>query len=85
MAEIRNDGAPASSPQKQENSKAERRAHQEAQRAAKAAAKEASNNPVIGFCLALLEALNHTKLCGHFYCFFLLMLARGFAVDVLMN
>ncbi|CAL4934951.1 unnamed protein product [Urochloa decumbens] len=41
LAEIRNEGAPASIPQKQKTSKAERRAIQEAQRAAKAAAKEA--------------------------------------------
>ncbi|KAK3149868.1 hypothetical protein QOZ80_3AG0224080 [Eleusine coracana subsp. coracana] len=41
LAETRNDGAPASIPQKQKTSKAERRALQEAQRAAKAAAKEA--------------------------------------------
>ncbi|KAK3146623.1 hypothetical protein QOZ80_3BG0269100 [Eleusine coracana subsp. coracana] len=41
LAEARNDGAPASIPQKQKTSKAERRALQEAQRAAKAAAKEA--------------------------------------------
>jgi translation initiation factor eIF-2B subunit delta len=41
LAEIRNDNVPASIPQKQKTSKAERRAIQEAQRAAKAAAKEA--------------------------------------------
>ncbi|XP_062215112.1 uncharacterized protein LOC133915805 isoform X2 [Phragmites australis] len=41
LAEIWNEGAPASIPQKQKTSKAERRAIQEAQRAAKAAAKEA--------------------------------------------
>jgi hypothetical protein len=43
LSEIRNEGAPASIPQKQKTSKAERRAIQEAQRAAKAAAKEAGN------------------------------------------
>lgn len=43
LAEIQNEGAPASIPQKQKTSKAERRAIQEAQRAAKAAAKEAGN------------------------------------------
>jgi translation initiation factor eIF-2B subunit delta len=43
LAEIQNDGAPASIPQKQKTSKAERRAIQEAQRAAKAATKEAGN------------------------------------------
>ncbi|VAI21478.1 unnamed protein product [Triticum turgidum subsp. durum] len=41
LAEIRNEDAPVSIPQKQKPSKAERRAIQEAQRAAKAAAKEA--------------------------------------------
>ncbi|KAG2547195.1 hypothetical protein PVAP13_9KG070700 [Panicum virgatum] len=44
LAEIRNEGAPASIPQKQKTSKAERRAIQEAQRAAKAAAKEAGKS-----------------------------------------
>lgn len=53
MAEVRNEGAPASIPQKQKTSKAERRAIQEAQRAAKAAAKEAGNYHDIGFCGAL--------------------------------
>ena len=43
LAEIRNEGALASIPQKQKTSKAERRAIQEAQRAAKTAAKEAGN------------------------------------------
>jgi hypothetical protein len=56
LAEIRNEGAPASIPQKQKTSKAERRAIQEAQRAAKAAAKEAGNCHDIGFCGALLES-----------------------------
>jgi len=55
LAEIRNEGALASIPQKQKTSKAERRAIQEAQRAAKAAAKEAGNYHVIGFCVVLLE------------------------------
>ncbi|XP_002464171.1 translation initiation factor eIF-2B subunit delta isoform X1 [Sorghum bicolor] len=44
LAEIQNKGAPASIPQKQKTSKAERRAIQEAQRAAKAAAKEADKS-----------------------------------------
>uniref|UniRef100_A0A804M0P9 NagB/RpiA/CoA transferase-like superfamily protein n=2 Tax=Zea mays TaxID=4577 RepID=A0A804M0P9_MAIZE len=44
LAEIQNDGAPASIPQKQKTSKAERRAIQEAQRAAKAATKEADKS-----------------------------------------
>ncbi|PUZ37794.1 hypothetical protein GQ55_9G148000 [Panicum hallii var. hallii] len=44
LSEIRNEGAPASIPQKQKTSKAERRAIQEAQRAAKAAAKEAGKS-----------------------------------------
>jgi len=44
LAEIRNEGALASIPQKQKTSKAERRAIQEAQRAAKAAAKEAGKS-----------------------------------------
>lgn len=56
LAEVRNEGAPASIPQKQKTSKAERRAIQEAQRAAKAAAKEAGNYHDIGFCGALLES-----------------------------
>jgi hypothetical protein len=56
LAEIRNDGAPTSIPQKQKTSKAERRALQEAQRAAKAAAKEAGNNAVIDFCVVLLDS-----------------------------
>ncbi|XP_062211918.1 uncharacterized protein LOC133912943 [Phragmites australis] len=43
LAEIQNEGTPASIPQKQKTSKAERRAIQEAQRAAKAAAKEAGS------------------------------------------
>ena len=55
LAEIRNVGAPASIPQKQKTSKAERRAIQEAQRAAKAAAKEAGNYHGIDFCVVLLE------------------------------
>jgi hypothetical protein len=49
LAEIRNDNVPASIPQKQKTSKAERRAIQEAQRAAKAAAKEAGNILVLIF------------------------------------
>jgi hypothetical protein len=56
LAEIRNDGAPTTIPQKQKTSKAERRALQEAQRAAKAAAKEAGNNTVIDFCVVLLDS-----------------------------
>ncbi|PWZ55533.1 Translation initiation factor eIF-2B subunit delta [Zea mays] len=44
LAEIQNEGAPASIPQKQKTSKAERRAIQEAQSAAKAAAKEADKS-----------------------------------------
>jgi len=44
LAEIRNEGALASIPQKQKTSKAERRAIQEAQRAAKTAAKEAGKS-----------------------------------------
>ena len=53
LAEIRNEDAPASIPQKQKPSKAERRAIQEAQRAAKAAAKEAGNTLFSAFYIVL--------------------------------
>jgi len=54
LAEIRNEGALASIPQKQKTSKAERRAIQEAQRAAKVAAKDAGNYHGIDFSLVSL-------------------------------
>ena len=57
LAEIRNEGALASIPQKQKTSKAERRAIQEAQRAAKVAAKDAGNYHGIDFSLVSLPKL----------------------------